>query len=292
MGKYKITYQGKEVEVERLPNGKFKIPPLGQFTKQGLGSTWLDDCRIPIDKNDPLQTAVYIGSNPGSEGLNMGEGWRNKGKDVPMVNTSGRFPANLICSDDVLNDGRDFKKGGSIRSAGKRNNQVYGEDRRPRGDWDSYGDSGSFSRYFDLDSWAQKTFPFAIISKASKSEKNKGCEDLYWEKVAQDYVGINRERWLELGIEEERIYKETGNRVSLRAWGNIHSTVKPLKLMSYLITLGSRNGDTVIDPFSGSGTTLLACQLLNRKCIGLEIEESYCEIAAKRCSQGVFELNV
>ena len=71
---------------------------------------------------------------------------------------------------------------------------------------------------------------------------------------------------------------------------NFHPTVKPLKLMSYLITLGSREGDTVLDPYGGSGTTALASKLIGRKCITSEINESYCEIAAKRCSQQVFDL--
>ena len=46
----------------------------------------------------------------------------------------------------------------------------------------------------------------------------------------------------------------------------------------------------VLDPFLGSGTTALACQLLGRRCIGIEIEEKYCEIAANRCQQMVFKL--
>ena len=62
--------------------------------------------------------------------------------------------------------------------------------------------------------------------------------------------------------------------------------------MSYLITLGSREGDIILDPFFGSGTTALACQLLSRKCVGIEIEEKYCEIATKRCSQSVMKLDI
>ena len=45
----------------------------------------------------------------------------------------------------------------------------------------------------------------------------------------------------------------------------------------------------IIDPYLGQGTTCYCAKKLNRKCIGIEIEEKYCEIAAKRCSQGVFD---
>ena len=65
---------------------------------------------------------------------------------------------------------------------------------------------------------------------------------------------------------------------------------KPLKLMCYLITLGSRQKDVILDPFMGSGTTGVACKMTSREFIGMEIEEKYCEIAAKRCSQSVMEL--
>jgi len=57
-----------------------------------------------------------------------------------------------------------------------------------------------------------------------------------------------------------------------------------------LITLGSREGDIVLDPFVGSGTTALASQLLSRKSISIEIKEKYCEIAVKRLAQGVMNL--
>jgi DNA modification methylase len=63
---------------------------------------------------------------------------------------------------------------------------------------------------------------------------------------------------------------------------NSHPTVKPLKLMSYLITMGSRPGDIVLDPFSGTGTTSIAAMLLKRDYVGIEISPEYHEIALKR----------
>ncbi len=63
---------------------------------------------------------------------------------------------------------------------------------------------------------------------------------------------------------------------------NIHPTIKPIKLMSYLITLFTREGDYVLDPFMGSGTTGLACKLLKRNFIGIDFTEEYFDIATER----------
>jgi DNA modification methylase len=63
---------------------------------------------------------------------------------------------------------------------------------------------------------------------------------------------------------------------------NPHPTVKPLKLMSYLITMGSREGDIVLDPFCGTATTCIAAMMLKRDYVGVEISKEYHEIALKR----------
>lgn len=68
-----------------------------------------------------------------------------------------------------------------------------------------------------------------------------------------------------------------------------HPTQKPLALMSWCISLaGDRK--IILDPFMGSGTTLRAAKDLGRKAIGIEIEEKYCEVAARRMAQEVLPL--
>ena len=70
----------------------------------------------------------------------------------------------------------------------------------------------------------------------------------------------------------------------------VHPTQKPIEVMKRIVLSFTHEGDTVFDPFMGSGTTLVAAKQLGRKAIGIEIEEKYCEIAVKRLSQGVLPL--
>jgi hypothetical protein len=143
-------------------------------------------------------------------------GFKSENNDTAEASPLGRFAANLLVSDDILEK--------------------------------------DFSRYYSLDAWwedrvkklpeeVQRTFPFLIVPKASKSEKNNGVEN------------------------------------------NIHPTVKPLKLMNYLIALGSRKGDVVLDPFAGSGTTGIACVFSERNYILIEREKEYYEILKSRIKQ-------
>ena len=70
----------------------------------------------------------------------------------------------------------------------------------------------------------------------------------------------------------------------------LHPNEKPQGMVDHFVTLTTGEGDLVLDPFMGSGTTLRAAKDLGRKAIGIEIEERYCEIAAQRMSQEVLPL--
>jgi adenine-specific DNA-methyltransferase len=70
-----------------------------------------------------------------------------------------------------------------------------------------------------------------------------------------------------------------------------HPNQKPLGAVAQLLTAFSNDCSVVLDPFSGSGTTLLAAKACGRKAVGIEIEERFCEITAMRLSQEVLQFS-
>ncbi len=72
--------------------------------------------------------------------------------------------------------------------------------------------------------------------------------------------------------------------------GSRHPAVMPFELAARAIRLSTWPGEVVLDPFCGSGTTLLAARSLGRRAVGVEISERYCEMAATRLSQGTLAL--
>lgn len=175
---------------------------------------------------------------------------------------------------DSLNDGKIYKTGDVKPHKTTYENSGKTKLSFPRNAThitvSSKGDSGSYSRYFDLDSWYNSQVQFIITPKASASERNKGLENTPL-KIGGGMEATECQSML------------TGNgKVRNNLRHNHHPTVKPLKLMSYLITMGSRENDIILDPFCGSGTTLIAATQLNRKFIGIELNKEYCDIARTR----------
>jgi len=257
-----------------------------QALKNGKGVTWLGDCRIPYDNESDKSESQNKQSEErgGFHGENTGV--YSSGEQIGYEKPEGRFAANLIAQDDVLNDGKNRKTTWvSDSHANNRSGEFLGSMKHPGNQ--GYNDDGSFSRFYDLDAWwesrikqlpesVQKTFPFMIVPKASKSEKNKGLDKLP-KKKSSSMPG----RRLAEDMSNSKIDNDvTGRFVTEKQ--NFHPTVKPIELMSYLITLGSREGDLVVDPFVGSGTTCIAAKMLERNYAGIEKEEDYVLIATER----------
>jgi DNA modification methylase len=79
-----------------------------------------------------------------------------------------------------------------------------------------------------------------------------------------------------------------GNVLNVKRSGNkMHPTEKPMDLCTAL--LDNSQPGLVLDPFAGSGTTLVAAKLLGRQAVGIEMDERHAETAAKRCGQGVLD---
>ena len=263
---------------------------LEQAQDNGKGVTWFDDCRIPFEEGETQDYRKTTNRKPREDGtVFKTSGFKSENNDTAEASPMGRFPANLLVSDNVLDDGKITKSTGG-RSGNKKGIGTYGIygkfESDVRNEDPGFGDSGGYSRYFSLDSWfeknikqlpepVQQTFPFMIVPKASKAEKNDGLDNFDTKQTTGGGGGV--------GDYIDDVNSASGKFGSEKAPSrNIHPTVKPLTLMNYLVVLGSRKGDVVLEPFAGSGTTALACVGQERDYIAIEREEEYYEIAKAR----------
>lgn len=118
------------------------------------------------------------------------------------------------------------------------------------------------------DSQGQSVQRYFYVAKASKSERNAGLEGL---EVHRYGAGIGQGKTPEAPTKDQ----------------NFHPTVKPTKLMGYLINLVTPPNGIVLDPFMGSGTTGIAAKNLGRHFIGIEMNEEYFQIAKTRIESAV-----
>ena len=201
--------------------------------------------------------------------------------DNSKTQTQGRFPANLIHdgSDEVVGlfpDTKPSKKG--ARGGTSANPMDWGNSRTdgdiPKGHDDN---GGSAARFF-------------YCAKASKKERNEGCEGLEEKESGRNttrrcgncgkpIVGLSQKSKCNC---DNRIEVQTKNH-------NNHPTVKPTRLMQYLVRLVTPKDGTVLDPFMGSGSTGIACKKEGFDFIGIELAEDYFEIAKARIEKFEFQ---
>ena len=133
------------------------------------------------------------------------------------------------------------------------------------------------------------TYPFLQVPKPAKKEKDLGLsgEEKQKSKILPNLKCEKCNEYQNKGAGNGESYCvcETPEYVdiTIKTSKNNHPTTKPVKLMSYIITLFTREGDWVIDPFLGSGTTGVASKLINRNFIGIEREKEYMDIVRERC---------
>lgn len=220
----------------------------------GTGAINVDGCRVEGEKGVPASV-----SNAG------GLGWSTGGDMARKAEQNGRWPANLIL-DEAAGAMLDVQSGTTKSSAASgvvRNGRSGGimgavgklRDGRPEG----HSDSGGASRFF-------------YCPKASRSEREDGLDHL-----PSRVVDPSRE-----DDAAARGNPRTGAGRSGEARRNPHPTVKPVDLMRWLVRLVTPPGGMVLEPFAGSGTTLVACALEGVDCLGMELDADYVEIARAR----------
>ena len=228
----------------------------------GVGGINIDGCRVQSDDKTKSEGHFRKGNVIGDERTSIAAGHFGDGAWVAGTDLSqGRFPANFIHdgSDEVTELFPDTGKstGGRIgkKSMGNVTNVPAGQ--FEAGD-PEYGDCGSAARFF-------------YCAKAGKAERNAGLDGFETKKIGRNQSSFDGGQML----------TGSGN-IRNNSKLNHHPTVKPLALMRYLVRLITPPNGIVLDPFAGSGSTLVAATLEGFSSIGIEITEEYIPIIEAR----------
>ena len=234
--------------------------------KYGVGGMNIDECRVGDEQRTQFSGRSQVKTTVYSE--------------FPQDNAHyeevcGRFPANVIHdgSEEVCAGFPDSGQGNGKKPynyAGKEYNNkdtsMFNGD-KPQAP-SNYNDSGSAARYF-------------YCAKASKKDRDEGLDDFEGKKAGAMMANIADK--MQLGAASLN-----GTPKEIQPKKNMHPTVKPTKLMQYLVRLVTPKGGTVLDPFMGSGSTGKAVMYENKernanyKFIGVDVTEEYFPIAQAR----------
>jgi DNA modification methylase len=247
----------------------------------GTGALNIDACRL-----NPGEVVSGGGNGKAHNGGRFGAHETSGSRPVVEAHDLGRWPANVLlghspdCGEDqdgdwrcvrycpvwLLDDQTGELTSGAFdckRSQDGPNRAVYGgfPSGTPAIEQSPYqGDRGGASRFY-------------YVAKPSREERDYGTEGL-----------IERQR--DDSRKEGNPGGDNPRNRGLQPRGNFHPTVKPVELMRWLVKLVTPPGGRVLDPFTGSGTTGMACRYELREFIGIEREAEYLAIAERRIAGG------
>jgi len=224
--------------------------------KWGTGGLNIDGSRIGNDQvgwqGAGRNVSATTGASQGGE-----QGGYNYGDGQPRP-VQGRWPANIILDPytaELLDEQSGTLKSGKLKADAYQKERENSSIFAGAGVFDHKGyeaDSGGASRFF-------------YVAKASKRDRNEGLDELEAKQVFGDEGGT---------------YQGLSN--SNKPSNNFHPTVKPTSLMEYLVKLVTPTNGTVLDPFTGSGSTGKAAILQGFDFIGIEMTEEYLPIIEGR----------
>ena len=277
--------------------------------KWGVGGINIDASRIGVSEDDPNYRHNPSQGNKGENSI-FGAGGHNG-----SLNAQGRFPANIIlthhpecvckgtkkvkailggtkpvkgnykltenktnqpyfnfsdengeetienwdCHEDcpikILDEQSGVTKSQRSERGNIIDNNVYGKYKEQEDTLRGHSDKGGASRFF-------------YVAKASKSERNKGLESFKAKRME--------------GRDEGQDERNVAFKARPTPMANIHPTVKPVKLMQYLVKMITPPNGIVLDPFCGSGTTGIACKIEGYQFVGMEQDAEYFKIAQAR----------
>ncbi len=245
-----------EVEGQRIYNGDF-------LSTQALGRETVDLTVTSPPYSVDIKYGEYNDNIPYSEYLSFTEKWL--GKCLDLSKTDGRLCLNIPLD---KNKGGQQSVSADITTIAKKVGWKY----HSTIIWNEQ----NISRRTAWGSWLSASAPYVIapVEVILVLYKEK------WTKEKKGKSDISRDEFLEWTNGVWSFNGESRNRIG-------HPAPFPMELPRRCIKLFSYVGDTVFDPFLGSGTTLLVCLQTKRSGVGMDIDRKYCELAKNRLMQSI-----
>jgi site-specific DNA-methyltransferase (adenine-specific) len=257
--------------------------------KHGTGGINIDGCRIEFEDTQNAATNPkfrkennYKMPEPGQESKGAVSFTSSKNE----YDTSGRFPANIIFDEEagkLLDEQSGKSKTRADKNYKHSKTNSDSEIFNGRGTYTPRQDEGGASRFF-------------YCPKVSKKERNAGMDievGIFHQRPRREdgtiiYKETHPDEWKEAMSKlprKDKTSKAAAEEKLQDKKGNIHPTVKPTKLLEYLIKLVTPKGGIVLEPFMGSGSTGIAAKNLGMSFIGIEREQEYFDIAKQRIGE-------